>query len=1694
MPVITGSAGNDELLGTVGDDTLYGLGGNDFLFGNTGDDRLFGGDGLDALSGAAGNDHIDGGAGTDRVTYFLETGTRGVTVDLGAGTATDTFGNTDRLVSIEQAYGSDLADRLTGGAATGDLLGGRAGDDLIRGLGGNDMLVGDAGADTLDGGAGSDQVIYFLETGTRGVTLDLGAGTATDTFGNTDTLISIERAYGSDLADRLTGGAATADMLFGRAGNDLIRGLGGNDTLVGDAGADTLDGGTGSDQLAYFLETGTRGVTVDLGAGTATDTFGDTDTLIGIVDLHGTNGNDTLRGSSSSAETLNGRDGDDYIDGRDGNDLIYTGEGDDHVVVGATLTDARDTVVINGHGNKLITGTGTLGSLYSHQIVFSLDEGVVVNLATGIARSANMTLDFTAALHFLEVVGTAQDDHLIGGNPAHDYSEWLTGNQGNDTLDGGSGTGNTVVYDGETRNGAFNYATQQREYGTRGAVVNLATGIATDTYGFTDTLINIDQVRATEFVDLLIGNAQANGFWGLEGADTLNGGGGSDRALYREDALSGGLRGVLVDLTQGYAIDGFGSRDTLISIEEVYGTDFGDRMTGDNANNRLFSYDGDDSLAGGAGNDTLDGGAGNDTLLGGSNDDEIWGGAGNDTIDGGAGNDMVRYFGAERGILADLARGIIQDGSGGIDTLTGIEGITGSEHADTLRGAASSDRLWGDAGDDQITGAGGNDTLLGGDGSDMLDGGAGNDEIWGEAGNDTIDGGAGNDLVRYRLAGAGVAVDLAAGTGTDGEGGTDRLSGIENLDGSDFGDALTGDGRANRLFGYDGADTLSGGGGDDILLGGLGGDSLLGGAGNDEIWGEAGNDTIDGGAGDDLVRYRASESNIRVDLAAGTATDGMGGTDRLSSIEHVDGSDHGDLLTGNDRDNRLFAYHGDDQISGRGGNDILLGGEGDDSIDGGAGNDEIWGEAGNDTLAGGAGDDVVRYRTSTAGVTVDLADGTAHDGLGGLDLLDGIENVHGSDLADILVGSSANNTLIGYDGADTLEGGTGQDVLSGGLGGDTYHYRAGDAYDVVNDLGEAGGAADRVIVHDYLAEQASVYFSAAGPSTLVLDFGTTRDVLILANARDGNGTGAIEYVEFADGTVWDHATLISRIGQTGVRVTAQPTEAADTLFGTPGDDSLSGGGGNDVIHGVAGNDMLSGDAGQDTILAGDGDDTVHGGDGDDTILLGAGNDRVFGGAGRDIAVFDRSFLSIGGDFSVDDRGLITVAGNRLDGIEIFRFTDVDLTAAELMTLARNTPPVSTLPDRLESDEGAVQLDLAAYFSDVDGDALTFGTADLPAGLTLTGSTITGLMDATGTPVSFTVIVSDGTHVLRETVDWLFRNVNAAPTGSLVIEGTAATGSALHALSTIADADGVDPATLAYAWLRNGMAIAGATGESYTPVSADVGTQISVRIGYTDLFGTVESVTSTATGPVVATPAFQTGTPGNDTLRGDAGDDTLQGLDGADLLEGKGGNDRLLGGDGTDTLIGGAGDDFLFGGETEADLRDVIYGGTGNDTIDGGYGNDELRGDDGDDQIDGWFGADLIVGGTGNDTLSGGALSDYMLGGTGADFLNGGFGHDRMNGGTGADSFYHLGIFGHGSDWVQDYSAAEGDMLVYGQAGALRSQFQVNFAETPRAGQAGVQEAFVIYRPTGQILWALIDGAAQAQINIQVGGQVFDLLA
>lgn len=94
--------------------------------------------------------------------------------------------------------------------------------------------------------------------------------------------------------------------------------------------------------------------------------------------------------------------------------------------------------------------------------------------------------------------------------------------------------------------------------------------------------------------------------------------------------------------------------------------------------------------------------------------------------------------------------------------------ITGTTQSDFIDGGGGADTLYGGLGNDSLSGAGGADQLFGEDGDDNLRGGGGND---------ILNGGAGFDEVRYDrdAAGggaAGVTVNLATGTATDGFGNT----------------------------------------------------------------------------------------------------------------------------------------------------------------------------------------------------------------------------------------------------------------------------------------------------------------------------------------------------------------------------------------------------------------------------------------------------------------------------------------------------------------------------------------------------------------------------------------------------------------------------------------------------------------------------------------------------------------------------------------------------------------------------------------------------------------------------------------------------------------------------------------------------------------------------------------------------------
>ncbi len=253
-----------------------------------------------------------------------------------------------------------------------------------------------------------------------------------------------------------------------------------------------------------------------------------------------------------------------------------------------------------------------------------------------------------------------------------------------------------------------------------------------------------------------------------------------------------------------------------------------------------------------------------------------------------------------------------------------------------------------------------------------------------------------------------------------------------------------------------------------------GDDILDGGSGNDTLSGQDGVDVFRGGAGVDTVDYsHESPFQLLVNLATNVASGGTGSGDTFYSIENLIGSD--------DRIDRFIGTSAANHFWGQGGGDYFNGGGGNDILDGGDDGDILYGEAGNDTdhrrrrlrttSTAARASTRSSTRAAPAGVTIDLAGGTASGGDGDgpvqivgrgaairHDLLVGFENAVGSSYADHLIGNGAVNRLSGGAGDDTLTGGGGADRLNGGAGSDTADY-ADATSGVTLDL--AGGAVRR---------------------------------------------------------------------------------------------------------------------------------------------------------------------------------------------------------------------------------------------------------------------------------------------------------------------------------------------------------------------------------------------------------------------------------------------------------------------------------------------------------------------------------------------------------------------------------------------------------------------------------------------------------
>ncbi|MCF4165851.1 hypothetical protein L2U69_09370 [Zavarzinia compransoris] len=973
-----------------------------------------------------------------------------------------------------------------------------------------------------------------------------------------------------------------------------------------------------------------------------------------------------IRGTTSG-ETLDGADGvtskPDDIYGRGGSDRIFGLGGDDFIADGAWSSGPARTVfnfATHGFADWSSGGNDEFHGGSGDDVIFG-DGG-------------NDKLFGDADDDILH--GGAGNDTLDGGSG----DDILFDDSGNEIIIGGSGT-DTVRFDGGTGDAEPNDSEPLFPAGLKGIFVDMEAGRSgfaftnsannslfdvsydsVEIFEMSKTFDHDDEFHGDDTAQIVRGFGGDDVLEGRGGADTLDGGEGNDTASYESAP-----RGVTVSIrsTDLRQISGNSDEflDRLISIENLTGSKFDDRLFGGDGANILKGLGGDDLLGTDKGADRLDGGSGrdtadyqgstaaitistdgsagtggfaagdrltsieniigsafndlisgdsraidnvlegrdgNDTLRGFAGDDTLAGGLGANQLEGGTGTDTASYRD-----LTSAVSVVLQDfGSGGSASATGVsDRIFEVENVD---GTDFDDFVLADDGVNRLRGFDGDDDLRGLAGEDTLEGGDGDDILMGGENGDVIDGGAGIDTATYRLSVKPVHVDLTLGAGFTGEARNDTLFSIENLIGS---------GGDDILIGNKGANDLSGLNGDDLLIGGAGGDRLI------------------GGSGFDTASYETASSGITLDLVDPTVNRGDAAGDTFSSIERFVGSDFGDFMGGNDDANTFDGGAGDDKIFGRWGDDVVHGGDGNDVIDGGGWNDTLFGDAGNDVLIGGAGADAMdggegtdfaSYETATGPVAVDMNDPGFGRGDAAGDTFTSIEVVVGSasndeirglrDQSMMLQGGGGDDILVGGDRADVLEGNSGDDVLIGGAGGDTL--RGGSGTDVASyenstrsvilDLhapGLNGGDAqgDTFDSIEIFRGSNNIDIFIGNDQNLSFEGLAGNDLFLAGSGKESFSGGlGFDAVSYA---LADQGVLIdfgNPAANTGFAA-GDSFSSIEVVRGSNFADEMRGGAGDDSFEGADGDDLLVGGAGDDTLVGAGGDDTLVGGEGADTL-------------------------------------------------------------------------------------------------------------------------------------------------------------------------------------------------------------------------------------------------------------------------------------------------------------------------------------------------------------------------------------------------------------------------------------------------------------------------------------------------------------
>jgi Ca2+-binding RTX toxin-like protein len=694
-------------------------------------------------------------------------------------------------------------------------------------------------------------------------------------------------------------------------------------------------------------------------------------------------------------------------------------------------------------------------------------------------------------------------------------------------------------------------------------------------------------------------------------------------------------------------------------------------------------------------------------------------------------------------------------------------------------------------------------------------------------------------------------------------------------------------------------------GGEHVVLGGTSGrDVLIGDLGDEGIWGDAGNDYIEGGQGVDLIMGGADDDVILDEGDEGDFIKGDAGNDVIASSNGLD------VLMGGEGKDVVFTGKDDTEVFGGEGDDFVLGGDGVDLLMGNEGNDWLEAGGGFDTTAGD--NSQLFFNSDILGHDVMLAGSEEHDfdaesgddimvqgesvmrneGMFGFDWVSYQGSTVNAD-ADmrirIFTTEEADILRNRFDKVEALSGGEGDDVLRG-------------------DDREAGDAPEIPTINN----------------TEALFF------------KDELSQAGLDRVEGLRELLGD---LVAGV----------PVGSSESIVAFTGGNLLLGGAGGDTLQGNGGNDFLDGNARLNVRIR----------------LTEPGDENT---AANEIAtIYTLKHVFDGSEGASIPAGWI--------GQSLF----------ELLISRAVVPGQMHIVREIIADDGDVgDVDTAVFndtYLDDNGDENYAISLNADGSLRVEHVTVTVGND----PVTGRPLISDGIDTLRNVeflrfADGVVISVNEllgqAATGTpLILDPTPTGGQVSPAerqvlavdVSQIDDPNGIASA-FSYQWqyLDGGVwtNLAGATGATFQPndpnfieqLSGDIseiGFSLRVAVSFVDGLGTLETVYSAPTLPVVERAGIVlNGTPlVNNVLNGGVGDDTLTGVDpsptgGNDTLNGAGGEDVLNGLGGNDTLNGGGHNDVLRGGAGD----DIVRGGTGDDVIiwQTGDGRDRINGDVGTD--------------------------------------------------------------------------------------------------------------------------------------------------